>query len=70
MYKMEYFIIETHLILLPFLFVTGEELKLFLQQEKYALLFLPSYNRKISTLQSIVGKKTETMTSHGLCNWK
>jgi len=64
MYKMEYFIIETYLVLLPFLFVTRKGLKLFLQQEKYELLFVPSYNRKISTLHTIVGIKTETMTCH------
>jgi hypothetical protein len=67
---MEYFIIETHLILLPFLFVTRKELKLLLEQEKYELLLLPSYNRNISTLQSNVGKETENMTCHGWCNWK
>jgi len=58
---MEYFIIEAHLVLIPFLFVTREGLKLFLQQEKYELLFLRSYNRKICTLQSIWWKETENM---------
>jgi len=66
---MEYFIIEAHLVLIPFLFVTREGLKLFLQQEKYQLLSLPSYNRKICTLQSIVQKETEYVTCHW-CNWK
>lgn len=67
---MEYFIIEAHLVFLPFLFVTREGLKHFLQQEKYELLFSPSYNRKISTLRSIVGKEIENATCHGWCNWK
>jgi hypothetical protein len=67
---MEYFTIEAHLVLLPFLFVRREGLKLILQQEKYELLFLPSYNRKISTLKSTGGKEIENMTCHGWCNWK
>jgi hypothetical protein len=65
---MEYFIIEAHLVLLPFLFVTREGLKLLREQEEYELPFLPSCNRKISTLQFNVGKETENMTFHGRCN--